>query len=147
MGEGNVVRDHDEGFALRDKFFKEGKDAVGGFAVEVASGFVAHEERGVVCHGTSNGRSLLLPAREGVGEFVRLIGKANLIEDVHCAFWAFARFPHVAEIHWEHDVFDGRQRREQLEKLEYDPDVFTTPACEFIFVEGVERLPGHQNFP
>lgn len=105
--------DHDEGLPLGNGFFKEGEARGRRYAVEVTGGFVAHEERGVVCQGTGDGHALLLSAGERVGEFVRLI-KARLFEDVHHAFRAFPRFPYITKIHREHNILDDGQRREQL---------------------------------
>jgi hypothetical protein len=46
--------------------------------------------------------------------------------------------PHVGEVHREHDVLDDRQRRQELEELEHDPDRPAAPAREVVLARAVD---------
>lgn len=59
-----VVRDGDDGLAIFvGNFTKNIKNKIGVSFVEVAGGFIAHDDGGVIDERTGNSHALLLPSR------------------------------------------------------------------------------------
>ena len=58
------------------------------------------------------------------------------------AFPAFAQRKALAEVHRQHDVLGGGQRRQELKELKHEPDVASAPGGELVFAEVVDRRAG-----
>ncbi len=56
------MRDHDERFALLDQRLEQREDRLCRVAIEVAGGFIGHNQRRIVRQGAGDGDALLLPA-------------------------------------------------------------------------------------
>ena len=118
-----VVGDHHDGFAVvLGEGSEEGENRAGGFAIEVAGGFISDEEFGVVHDGTSDGDPLFLAAGEFGGAVLGAIGKPHEVEGSICASPAFgAGEGHEKE--GQFHVLEGRENRHQMVELKDVSDV------------------------
>src|SRR5215475_10902028 len=44
------------------------------------------------------------------------------------------RVSYAGDLHWNHNVFERGQRRDQMERLEYETDLVTAEFCERVFI-------------
>ncbi len=105
--------------------------------VEVAGGFVGEEEGGAVDEGAGDRGALELAAAELVGEVGGAVSDANETEELvgpgtHGAAGG------TLEEERKLDVFDDGHRREEVEKLENDPEMVAPVVSQSGFVRGVE---------
>jgi hypothetical protein len=118
-----VVGDHHDGFAVvLGEGGEEGENGAGGFAIEVAGGFIGDEEFGVVHDGPSDGDPLFLAAGKFGGAVLGAIGKPHEVEGNVYASPAFG----AGEGHEEEGQFhvlEGRENRHQMVELEDVADV------------------------
>ena len=77
-----VVGGHDDGGAGAVDLVEEDHDAVSGFGVEVAGGFVGEQHEGSVNEGAGDGNTLLFAAGKFVGVAVFFAGKVDEFEGV-----------------------------------------------------------------
>src|SRR5579884_3762392 len=115
--------DEDEGLP---KFTIEAAEQVhdvgGGFAIEVASGFVGPDDGGIVSEGASDGDALALAAGEFGGPVFGAIGEAHTFEEFQCAFARLARW-NFRDQHRQFDVFNGIEHGQEVEVLEDEANV------------------------
>ncbi len=81
-GQAHVVGNDDEGFALRYQPLEQAEDGLGGLRIQVAGGFVRHDEGRVVCQGPGDGRPLLLAPRNRRRQLRGVSGDADQVEQV-----------------------------------------------------------------
>ena len=74
FAQSQVVGDDHQRLALVHQLLKQGEHLVGGGRIQVAGRLVAHQQGWIVGQGAGDGRPLLLPAAEGIGQLVRLTG-------------------------------------------------------------------------
>ena len=114
------------------------EDGIGRVAVQIARRLIRHNNGRVVGQGAGNGGALLLPARNGGGEFVRLLRHVHLFQQVHRSLHPLAGGIHVAKVHRQHNVFDDGQRGQKLEELEDNAHVTAAPFRHLPLAEGVD---------
>jgi hypothetical protein len=131
-GELGVVGDEDEGGALLAVHGEEEVEdvlAVGG--VEVAGGFVGHEDGRGEHEGAGEGDALLFAAGELDGVVVASFGEADAIEEFAGALGGLAGG--AAEFGGEQDVFFGGEGGDELVALENEPELAAAQAGEAVF--------------
>jgi hypothetical protein len=133
------VGDDQNRAAAAHQAFEELEDRLGGPRVEVAGRLVRDQERWVVRHGARDRGALLLPARHGRGQLAGVLEHPDLFEEELGAGAALAGRVQAAEVHRQHDVLDQRERRQELEELEDDPDVAAAPLGQLRLAERVHR--------
>src|SRR5690606_10547111 len=110
-----LVGDHDDGDALVVEFLKNAHDLDGGFAVEVAGGFVGEEDVRLVDEGAGDGDALLLSAGKLAGKMIGALGEADDVEGVEGALFDLASGEAVLAVeHRQLDVFEGGGAGEEV---------------------------------
>ena len=118
-----VVGDHHDGFSVvLGEGGEEGENGAGGFASEIASGFVRDEEFGVVHDGPSDGDPLFLAAGEFGGAVLGAIGKPHEVEgSIYPSSTFGAGEGHEKE--GQFHVLEGRKNGHQMVELKDVADV------------------------
>ncbi len=144
FGDFGFVGDDDDGDAGAVEFLEEFHDLATAVGIEVAGGFIGHEDGGIVDEGAGDGDALLLAAGEFVGAVVEALAEADLFEEFLRAGGFVVDFVAVDE--WEGDVVDGGGAAQEVELLEDEADGFGADVGELVVVEPgdvfVEELEG-----
>ncbi len=108
---------------------------MGGLLIKVTGGFVAEQDVRAAGEGARDGDALLFTA----GQLVRVMpgarGQTDLLEFV---FGFGAGVGVTGQFQWQHDVFQRRQARQQLEGLKHEADLLTAQSRAAVFIETVE---------
>jgi acyl-CoA thioesterase-1 len=135
-GEIEIMSDQDESCAGGGvEVEEEVDDAVAGFVIKIAGGFVGKENFGAIEEGASESDTLLLAAGELGGVMVETFGEADLFEETG---GEIADTALTAEFERNHDILDGGESGEKLEVLEHEADRFAAEASAIIFIESTE---------
>jgi hypothetical protein len=102
------VRHHDDGLTLVHQIVEQLEQAVRRLGVEVSSRFVGQQHGWRVGERPGNRDSLLLASRKSGRQLTRLVGHTQSLEERERAVASFPSGPHVAEVHGQHHVLDGR---------------------------------------
>jgi len=137
------VRRNHHGFPGARKFQEQVEDRGRRARVQIARRLVGNNDRRVVGESPRNGGPLLLAAGERRRKFVRLFLNANALEQAKGLRQPVFFGIRAAEIHRQHDVFENGQRRQKLEELENDSDIFPPPRRQFAFRESEGGYPGN----
>ena len=143
MGKGGVVLrvgHHDDGGALAVQFAQQLDDLGAVLRVEVTCGLVGEDELGVGHHGTGDGHTLLLSARELLGEVLRPMADGHALQDVVHALLAFGGTkPQIGQrqLHVLEDV----QLVYQVEALEDEAYLALADAGAVLLVQVGHLLP------
>jgi hypothetical protein len=101
-------------------------------AVEIARGFIGKENARLIGEGARNGYTLLLAAGQFGREMVEAIAESDACQEVartRCGIPAALKFQ------WNLDILLRRKCRNQLKRLENEPNFLTTKLCTSVFVE------------
>ena len=140
MGEALVVGDqHQGGAAFLVELEQQVADALAGVAVEVAGGLVGEQHVGFGGEGAGDGDALLLATGELARVVPQALAEADAIEQVA---GAFAGVRAAFELQRQHDVLQGIEAVEQLERLEDEADVLGAHAGTLVLVEVGEGVAG-----
>jgi len=107
--------------------------------VEIARGFVGKDEFWLINERAGDGDALLFAAGEFCGEMFEAVGEADTFE----GFDGLRFVGDGMEILREHDVFEGREIRDEMKLLEDETDFFRAVADEIRFVEARNVLAIH----
>jgi hypothetical protein len=139
-GRGGFMRDHDDRRALLGGEFGEQSPEFGaGVRVEVAGGFIGQKKGRRVQKRSSNGDPLLLAPRQGVRAMVCTGRDSQTLEEFGAALVECAGVI-TREDAGELDVLASRQRGDQVELLEDDPDLLAAEERRGVLIERVDRL-------
>src|SRR5262249_37173158 len=135
LGEGALVRDHDDGHAERLlKFAEEQEDLLAVNAVEIAGGLVGEEDRGAIDESAGQRAALLLAARKFAGAMTTTGAKFDAIERFGDAGLTL-RVRDFGKAKREFDVFFQRHARKKIKRLKDHAGRFTAVAGEGFGVE------------
>lgn len=127
-----VCRQNQGGLTLRHQRVEELEHLRSGAAVQRARGFVGQDERRLLDEGPGDGDALLLAAREGVrvgGFFVRESDLAQeLTRSLANLLGAVRPRDSATEAGREANVVEDIERRNQIEELKHEADLFATEA-------------------
>jgi len=130
-----VMRDHDDGFAgVAAEGLEGGEDVLGAVGVEVAGGFIGHNQGGIGHEGTGDGDALFLAARELAREMVGAVTQADEVQGSGDLFATLGAVQ-LGEQQGQLDIFGGGEHGDQVKRLEDETDVLVTPVGELRFVE------------
>src|SRR3954466_6525829 len=121
--EAHLVRHADHGHALAPEVLHDVQHLLDHLRIERGGRLV--EEHDLRPHGerTRDGDALLLSARELAGIFVRLLGDANALEQVHGERAGLSRWHAPYANGGKRDVLQDREMREKVERLEHHADL------------------------
>jgi acyl-CoA thioesterase-1 len=138
VGQAFVVGDqHQGGAAFLVQFEQQVADALAGVAVEVAGGFVGKQHVRFGGERAGNRHPLLFAAGELAWRVAQALAQADPLEQGG----AFAGIFAAVELQRQHDVFQGIEAVEQLERLEDEADVLGAHAGALVFVEVLRSWP------
>ena len=121
------VGHHDDGRTLAVQLRKQFHHLAAVLRVEVTRGLVGQDQLGVRHHGTGDGHTLLLSARELLGEVFGTVRNIHAAQDLVDTTLALGRLDaHVDQR--QLDVLEDVQFVDQVERLEDEPDI---PLAEF----------------
>ena len=130
-----VVSDEDEGGLLAAvQAEQQVEDHLAIDGVEIAGGFVCHEDRRADHEGTRQGHALLFAAGELDGVVIAAIGETNEVEQFAGAAGADV-FAATAQFVGKEDVLLGRQGGDQLVSLKNEPNLAAADHGQFILGE------------
>lgn len=139
-GDFGAMGDEDHGgFLLAGEPGDEVDDGGTGSGVEVASGFVGQQDRGLMDEGAGEGGALHLAAGELMRAVVGAIGESDGGEEFAGSLPAEGIGP-AGEQEGEEDVFLDGQRGEEVKELEHKTDLEASKGGEFGIVERVEGV-------
>ena len=125
-----VGNHHDRLTELTNGVAHEGQNLGAGRRVEVAGGFVGEDDLRATGQCPGHGDSLLLTAREfawSVRESIREThGGDDVVDPGPIGLGS-------CEVHWQRDVLDGSERRDEVERLEDEPQTISSKQREFTF--------------
>src|SRR5215468_2147489 len=110
-------------------------DEAAGGAVEVTGGLVGEQHLRSGDKGARNRHALLLTARQLAGVMSQAVTEADRREGFRCGGKGITV---TAELERDRDIFQGRHRRQQVERLEDDTDPSATKPGERILIEASE---------
>src|ERR1051325_10427748 len=116
---------------------------LGIFGVQISCWFISKKEARFIDKRARKGHALLLAAGKLRRIMRRAIGETDLREQI---FRAIHHSVAAAKFQWDHNVFDRRQRWQQLEILENETDHFVAQGGAAIFVKIPEIATGDGNF-
>src|SRR5690606_2697719 len=129
-----VVRDHEERGAEPVERLEEAHELLSRRRVEVARGLIGEEDGGAVDEGAGDGDALALPAGELVRLVVHPVSEADAHERLGGALAALAlALPGVDQR--ELDVLEAVDARQQVERLEDEPDLAVAHRGEVVVRE------------
>ena len=119
--EGHIVRHHDHrDLLVQVQVHQDLHHNVSGARVEVTSGLVEKEDRGVVRDGSCYRHPLLLTTRQLVREVIEATAQADLLEECDCALADLLAGELAPELHGQLDVLQGCERADEVEGLEHE---------------------------
>ena len=113
--------------------------------VEVAGRFVGENQRGIADDGASDGYTLLLSARQLLGQVMDAILKSHELERGHHVIAALLR-RHPGQQQRQLDILKRRQHRNQVESLKNIADVSVAPLGGLPIVQAKNVFTHHQQF-
>src|SRR5215211_3877460 len=114
-GKSLVMRHHDDRLALiGNKVLEHLKDVFRGDRIQTPCWFIGNENRRIVCQGARDGDTLLLPAGDLGGQFIRVTFDLHQPKQFEGAPTRLFRVEPAAQIHRQHDVLDQREHGQQL---------------------------------
>ena len=140
-GDVALVRDHDDGQALRVQLAEQPHDFLGGLRVERASGLVGQDQRRLVDQRARDRHALLLPARQ-LGRRVRgALAQSDTLQRRLRAFAPLGRFDAGID-HRQRHVVQRAGARQQVELLEDEADAPVADRCQRVAVQAIDLLAG-----
>lgn len=130
---------HQGGSALLVQFEQQVADALAGVAVEVAGGLVGEQHGRLRGEGAGDRHPLLLAAGELAWGVAQALAQADPLEQVAGVFAGIAA---AVELQRQHDVLQGVEAVEQLERLEHEPHVLGSHLGTLVLVERAEVVSG-----
>ena len=121
------------------KIADEREDLLARARVEIAGRFVGEEDWRIDRQRAGNRDALTFAARELVGKMVHARLELNEREQLAGALFDFLARP-SAQVQREADVFERRQRRQQVEELEDESDLVAAHPRQVVVGEAGERL-------
>ena len=140
-----VGNNHQRGHLTHMKVFEKLQDILGISPIQVPCWFVGEQEcRGV--HECSGDRGALHLAPTQLVRKVR--GAVGNASEFHGSLGGSSGFGQglALELQRQRDVFENGQRREKIEKLEYNADILTPVACPIGLIHGMQRLVAYMDF-
>jgi hypothetical protein len=135
-----IMCHHDNGLALiRHKMFEDFENMVGRDRVEAAGWFIRNEDGRVVGQGTRDRHALLLSTGNVRWKFIRMFLELDKPEKFHCPAARFTRLEQTAKIHWERNILDQREHRQELKRLVDNAEILPAPESNIILAETVNR--------
>ncbi len=137
------MRDQHEGRALLGvEAEHEFGDLGPGVGVEIAGRFIGEDDAWLGHEGTRDRHTLLLATGELLRAVVEPFGQAHPFQPVPGACLGIS---HPSQIERQHDVFQGRQRGQQLKRLEDEADPALPARGQFILGERTHgfAMPAH----
>ena len=142
-----VVRHVEDGLALAVQAREQLEHLLCGDAVEVARRLVADDQLRIGGERARDRDPLLLTTRELGRQVVELVPEPHELEVVPRTLEALALRAAPGKVERQHGVLERRQRRQQLEELEDDPDVRAPPDGQLLLAHLVETLPVDRDLP
>ena len=140
LGDIVLVSYENDGIALALKTVEQSHDLHAGLGVEVASGFVGKDDRGLVHQSPGDGHALSLSTGKFVGLMLHAGFHAHSAERSPCTLHPF--FGGDAGINQgEFDIVQRGRACQQVEGLEDESNFFVANAGEFVIVEFADLLP------
>jgi hypothetical protein len=117
----------------------ERQDVFSGSAVEVARRFVGQQDRRVHRQRARDRHALPLTAGQFFRQMHETIAELHERQQLPRALVDLAARP-PAQVKREADVFQARQRRQQVEELENEPDLVASHLRQLVVVQAGQRL-------
>jgi hypothetical protein len=113
------------------------EDVFSGLRVEVAGGFVGEQDRRIDREGAGDGDALALAPGQLVGQVVQAVRELHERQELCGAFMEAGPRP-AAQVQGQADVLEARQRRQQVEELEDEPDGVSPDFRELVVRKAAE---------
>ena len=127
-GGDRVVGDHHDGLGEAvDGVAHEAEDLGAGAAVEVAGRLVGEDQLGLVGERAGDGDALLLAAGQFARSVLEPVGQPDGVDHVAQPLLVGLL---AGEVHRQGDVLDRGQHRQQVERLEDEPDALAAQSGE-----------------
>ena len=130
-----IMGRHNEGLpGVAAQLQQQFQNYFAGTFIQVARRLVRQEQDRVMDEGAGDSDALLLAPTEPVGERVEAISQADPIQQVFGAAVALSIL--ASQLDRQGDVFQDRQRGDQIEELEDDADVAAAEERALVFAQG-----------
>ncbi|MNN08419.1 hypothetical protein D3C81_1212720 [compost metagenome] len=130
---------HQGGAAFLVQFEQQIADALTGVAVEVAGRLVGEQYCRFGGKGSGNGDPLLFTPGQLAWRMTQALAQAHPLKQVAGMLAGIAA---AVQLQRQHDVFQGIEAVEQLERLEHETDMLSAYPGALVFVQGAEVMPG-----
>jgi hypothetical protein len=141
----SVVRDEDDPSPLIGHLAQKPEHRGAGLFVEVAGGFVGENEGRIVDECPDDREPLLLTARKRLRQSARGLRQTQIIDEPRGAF--DGTIPVAYQSRRQEDVLEPRQLRQQVERLEDEPDLLPAQRDEHSIGRTVDARPGDLDQP
>lgn len=142
-----VVGGHNQGFVgLTGQLQQELHNGPAGIFVQVAGWLVGQEQGGIVGDGSQNGNTLLLAARQPVGEGILAVAQADPFQQAFDLFLP-GRSEAAVEVHGQRHIFKNGQGRDQVEKLKDKADMLPPEQGPLALAQAVNGDAIDQDIP
>ena len=133
MGQGEIVRDEDDGCPrLPIERLEQLDDVRTGVAVQIARGLIGEEEARGIAERARNGHALLLASGELIGKVVRPVTEPHAGQQLARPRW---RAILAAQFERHLHVLERGERRDELEALKHEPDLLAPELRAPVFVQ------------
>ena len=140
-GRVRIVRHHHDGFTVvAVESLQQIENLFAGFAVEIAGGFVAEQQRGIGHNGAGDSDSLLLAAGKLARIMLHAIGEPHHFQRDRNALSPFGFLESVRQKQWQFDILFRRQLGKQIVELENETDVPGPPAGKLTAAQATDAL-------
>ncbi len=132
FGHVNIVRDdQDRGAQPLVQIANQRENLGAGVGVQIAGGLVGQQNRRINRKRARDGAALAFAAGKLVRQVLTARGQAHQVQQLVRAFLDFLLRP-SAQMQRNGDVFDARQRGQQIEELENESDLVAAQARQFV---------------
>ena len=135
---------HDGRSGFTVQFFEERDNLGAGSAIEIPRGLIGEENPRRIHEGPSNRHPLLLPTGELGREVVEAVPQSHAAQQLAgapgCA-------PVTPQLERHLYILDGRERGNELKRLEDEADLRATKPGSLIFAHGREFRPVEEHLP
>ena len=116
------------------QFQQQTEDAFAGIFVEVAGRFIGQDEQRVMDQRAGNGDPLLFAAAQLVGIGGETVGQPHAVQERFGL--SLNALVTTSEFQWQGDIFQHRERGDQVEELKDNANMAATEEGALLFTQG-----------